>query len=69
MPGPGGHGGPGGRSFAKPKNTKAAALRMLRYLSRSKLPLIVVFICLLLSVGALSSTTWWAEPFRGPETC
>ena len=47
MPGPG-HGGPGGRSFAKPKNTKATALRVLGYLSQSKLPLVVVFLCLLL---------------------
>ena len=75
MPGPGGHGGPGGRSFAKPKNTKAAALRMLRYLSRSKLPLIVVFICLLLSVGANIGGSYYMRPlindlvggaFQGP---
>ena len=61
MPGPG-HGGPGGRSFAKPKNTKATALRVLSYLSRSKLPLVVVFICLLLSTASSIGGSYYMRP-------
>ena len=74
MPGPG-HGGPGGRSFAKPKNTKATALRVLGYLSQSKLPLVVVFVCLLLSVASNIGGSYYMRPlindlvsgvFQGP---
>ena len=61
MPGPG-HGGPGGRSFAKPKNTKATALRVLGYLSQSKLPLVVVFLCLLLSVASNIGGSYYMRP-------
>ncbi len=47
MPGP--HGAPRG-GYAKPKNMGKTVSRLVRYLTRSKLPLLLVFLCLLLSV-------------------
>ena len=70
MPGP--H---GPKSFAKPKDAKRTALRVLGYLSKSKLPLLAVFVCLLLSVGANIGGSYYMRPlindlvggvFRGP---
>ena len=57
MPGPFGN-----KSFAKPKDTKKTALRVLGYLSKSKLPLIAVFTFLLLSVGANIGGAYYMRP-------
>lgn len=38
--------------FQKPKNTAKTARRLVGYLTRSKLPLLFVFVCLFLSVGS-----------------
>ena len=65
MPGPGhGPGGPGGANrFAKPKNTKKTALRILGYLSKSKLPLLGVGLCLLITVGCNLGGSYYMRPF------
>ena len=47
MPGP--HHAPKG-GFVKPKNMGKTVSRLLGYLTRSKLPLLFVFLCLLVSV-------------------
>ena len=39
-------------TFQKPKNAKKTAFRLVGYLTRSKLPLLFVALCLLLSVGS-----------------
>lgn len=62
MPGPG-H-GPGGRGgFAKPKNAKKTAARLLHYVGagRQKYLLIVVFFCLIFSVGCNIAGTYFAN--------
>ena len=57
-PGPGprrGPGGPGMRAKGKPKNTKATIKRLLSYLSKYKLRLVLVLVCMLFNT--LSSLT------------
>lgn len=49
MPGP--HHAPKG-GYVKPKNMKKTMGRLLGYLTKSKLPLLFVLLCLLVSVGA-----------------
>jgi ATP-binding cassette subfamily B protein len=57
MPGPRGNGG-----FAKPKDTKKTIRRLMGYLSQSKLPLVGVFICLVLSVTASVGGSYYMRP-------
>ena len=57
MPGPHGN-----KSFAKPKDAKKTALRVLGYLSKRKLPMAAVFACLLLSVGANIGGSYYMRP-------
>ena len=52
----------GPKSFAKPKDAKKTAFRILGYLSKSKLPLAAVFACLLLSVGANIGGSYYMRP-------
>ena len=70
MPGP--H---GSNTFAKPKDTKKTLLRLLGYLSQSKLPLVGVALLLLTSVGTNLAGSYYMRPlinslvdgtFRGP---
>ena len=75
MPGP--HGGPGGANrFAKPKNTKKTILRILHYLSPSKIPLVGVALLILITVGANLGGSYYMRPlinklvgggFQGPS--
>jgi len=59
MPGP----GPRGRGgFSKPKDTQKTIRRLLGYLSQSKLPLVGVLICLLLSVGSNIGGSYYMRP-------
>ena len=61
MPGP--HGGPGGANrFAKPKNTKKTILRILHYLSPSKIPLVGVALLILITVGANLGGSYYMRP-------
>ncbi len=57
MPGPHGRGG-----FSKPKNTKKTIRRLMGYLSQSKLPLVGVFLCLLLSVCTNIGGSYYMRP-------
>ena len=50
------------KGFSKPKDTKAAVKRLLGYLSQSKLPLLAVLLCLLLSVGANIGGSYYMRP-------
>ena len=75
MPGP--HGGHGGANrFAKPKNTKKTILRILHYLSPSKIPLVGVALLILITVGANLGGSYYMRPlinklvgggFQGPS--
>ena len=46
----------------KPKNLKKTALRLVGYLTRSKLPLLFVFFCLLVSVGSNLGGSYLVRP-------
>ncbi len=60
----GGHGGgPGARGgFQKPKDTKKTIKRLAAYLFRRKTPIIVVFVCLILSTAASIGGTYMLRP-------
>ena len=57
MPGPHGRGG-----FSKPKDTKKTIKRLMGYLSQSKLPLMGVLVCLLLSVCTNIGGSYYMRP-------
>ena len=59
MPGPGPR---GNNKFAKPKDTKKTVLRILRYLSPSKLPLVGVGLLLLITVGCNLGGSYYMRP-------
>lgn len=61
MPGPGGP-GPGRGGYAKPRDTGKTIARLLGYLSQSKLPLVFVFLCLLVSVAANVGGSYLMRP-------
>jgi len=54
----------GGRNpgLAKPKNTKQSVTRILGYISRSKLLLLVVFLMLILSTLCQTGASYWLKP-------
>ena len=52
MPGPMGGPGPKGRGSAKPKNAKKTIARLIKYMGKYKVCLIVVFLAVLVSAGA-----------------
>lgn len=65
MPGPGSGRGPGGQPrgvYVKPKDTKQTIRRLLGYLSQSKLPLVFVFFCLLVSVLTNIGGSYYMRP-------
>jgi len=57
MPGPANRG-----AVSKPKNTKKTIQRLLGYLSQSKLPLVFVLFCLLVSVGTNLGGSYYTRP-------
>lgn len=59
MPGP--H-GPNSHGFAKPKNAKKTFGRVLKYMGKSKLLLIVVFVSLTLSTVCQLAASYWLKP-------
>ena len=58
---PKGH-GPHGHGFQRPRNTKKTFLRLLGYLGKYKLLLILVALCLLLSSIASVATGYLLKP-------
>ena len=52
MPGPMGGPGPKSRGSAKPKNAKKTIARLIKYMGKYKVCLIVVFLAVLVSAGA-----------------
>ncbi|MCI8304376.1 MAG: ABC transporter ATP-binding protein, partial [Lawsonibacter sp.] len=59
MPGP--HHAPRG-GFVKPKNMKKTMVRLVGYLTKSKLPLLFVLLCLLVSVGTNLGGSYMMRP-------
>ena len=59
MPGP--HHAPRG-GFVKPKNMRRTMSRLLGYLTKSKLPLLFVLLCLLISVGTNLGGSYLMRP-------
>ncbi len=59
----GGPGGPGARGgFQKPKDTKKTVKRLLKYLFHSKIPIVIVLLCLLLSTACSIAGTYMLRP-------
>ena len=59
MPGP--HHAPKG-GYVKPKNMKKTMGRLVGYLTKSKLPLLFVLLCLLVSVGTNLGGSYYMRP-------
>jgi ATP-binding cassette subfamily B protein len=55
--------GPRGRGgFQKPKNVKKTAARLLTYITRRRLPIIAVVLCLIFSAGSQIAGTYMLRP-------